>query len=122
MTFDSSTPAPAKISKPRKIELPNENPDIENADKIFTPELSKPVGLPAGVANLWHQHKYHPTTFAMVIPTGDGTGDTCRLLVRVQVGGAGTAIAVDGAEMSTSLALKTLNDFYTQSRLTKQAF
>lgn len=118
MTFDPSTPAPVKINKPRKIELPNENPDIGNAGKTF-PEVSS---LPAGVANLWHQHKFHPTTFAMVIPTGDGTGDTCRFLIRVQVGGAGTAVAIEGAEMSTALALKTLNEFYTQSRLTKQAF
>lgn len=114
MTFESTPPPTiAKISKPRKIELPNENPDIENITTTIAPKL------PAGVANLWHAHKYHPTTYAMVIPTGD---DGCRFVIRIQVGGAGTAMALEGADMNVSEALKILNEYYIQSRLMKQAF
>jgi len=114
---------PRKVVFVPSLDIPNENPDIENATVV--PEAPSSSELPVGIANLWHKNKYHDSTFAMVIPfSGNepGVQDWCRFLIRVQVGGAGTSVALEGAEMLVSDALKLLNDSYIQSRLTKQPF
>jgi hypothetical protein len=133
MTINENLVAPRRgPGRPRKVvtpatpslELPNENPDIDNATQVVSVKPPT-VTLPVGIANLWHKNKYHDSTYAMVIPfSGNepGVHDWCRLIIRVQVGGAGSAVALEGTEMIVADALKILNDSYIQSRLTKNPF
>lgn len=125
MTIETpAVPAKNKGGRPRIHPLPEtENPDRGKAGQavpatVFPTYVAPLVKLPEGTANVWHRNKFDSHTYAMVIPIPKSIGldrDVVYFLVRTDMQGAGTGVAIVSLQMSVADALATLNDGYIQT-------
>ncbi len=92
-----------KMARPRKTKKTSDTtPEHEDGLEAF-----KNSGW---LMHIWYEHKFHNNTYAMVLPVEDS--DLCRLLIRVDVHGAGTATSMVGTRMTIKAAMDALGSSY----------
>lgn len=60
--------------------------------------------------HMWYEHKFHPNTYAMILPVEER--HLCRFLVRVDVHGAGAATSQTATRMKLEDAASALSSCY----------
>lgn len=60
--------------------------------------------------HMWYEHKFHPNTYAMILPVEEP--HLCRFLVRVDVHGAGAATSQTATRMKLEDASHALSSYY----------
>ena len=107
-----------------RLELPNENPDIGKAGPVYNNKTI--VDIPAGIAGIWHSHTkqgLYPKqanvmipgkTFAMLVPLVESS---VRILIRTDnETSSGTGMGITSFDTTVDVAMKFLNDNFTQTR------